>query len=940
MDGLCFSLIPGKDDEAMTAGEIRTTLENGTNDARQRAMKQLIVQVGNGEECSGALLMAVIRFVVPVSTDKILKKLVLLFFELLPKTNSVDGRLKQEMILVCNALRGDLQHPNEYVRGSTLRFLARIREHELLAPLVPSVRQCLEHKSAHVRKNAIFTLIHLFSNCHELVSDADAILLRLLEVECDDECQRASFLALSQINKEAARRWLLRVAEKDFFGLNPCLQRALLQFMRLDYAACTPVSLRSTYLRIMHESLTNSVNSVRWEAANAIIVVASNSSSSISSAVGALLSVADKDPAQTVKLTILNQIETISTLHKAACSEKISDFVQILQSCSDLLVKERCVSLILECCGAKNFSHVLGILKKELLKCSKEAFSVSSNYAVLLIDSLGRFLHQSDCSARVHDLFVDLLGEADLCESLVEAEKQIAVAERIISVLHGAASVISPSERIISAIFSAVRRLKAESALKEALWLISYLSGNSPDLALLSAEFLFELAGPLPMIEEEERYLSAQLESPKGVPMVGTSGSSKVLPDGSYAVETSIPNHTIASLAPSRRPHLREWLIEGRFGLVVVYASCLCKLLEYVPKSKIKAALAITSVLRFSATTHVSCKMDIESSDRLVSFVRLLLTKKEELQNFSLFVKSLPNRTAKRQQSARLRLPKSSDFTFRQLNAAIPDHVLLQTDPLQKNFNDAVSDSLEQESSHASSFSKIVQFTGYSDAIYAEAYVTSRQFDVVLDVLVVNQTAQSIGNLSFDFLTLGTVSLGSRPATINLLPHGYQSFTCTLRLKSTENALIFGTITYDKDGQSDGCVIPLNDLLIDVVDYVEPASCSLEQFNSFYVKFEWENKIVLKGEAGSLDAFLAFILKNTNFQCITPREKSMNETYLSACLYAKSVFDEDIVANLSLEFDRGSGLISGHIRMRSKETGIAYSLGERVSRLGYIVVPE
>ncbi len=33
-----------------------------------------------------------------------------------------DGRLLHEMILVCDAYRKDLQHPNEFIRGSTLRF--------------------------------------------------------------------------------------------------------------------------------------------------------------------------------------------------------------------------------------------------------------------------------------------------------------------------------------------------------------------------------------------------------------------------------------------------------------------------------------------------------------------------------------------------------------------------------------------------------------------------------------------------------------------------------------------------------------------------------------------------------------------------------------------------------------------------------------------------
>ena len=44
---------------------------------------------------------------------------------------------------VSNAIRNDLQHPNEYVCGMTLRFLCKLREPELLEPLLPPCRACL-----------------------------------------------------------------------------------------------------------------------------------------------------------------------------------------------------------------------------------------------------------------------------------------------------------------------------------------------------------------------------------------------------------------------------------------------------------------------------------------------------------------------------------------------------------------------------------------------------------------------------------------------------------------------------------------------------------------------------------------------------------------------------------------------------------------------------
>jgi hypothetical protein len=49
-------------------------------------------------------------------------------------------------ILICQNLRNNLQHPNEYIRGVTLRFLCRIHEEEIIEPLVPSILANLEHR--------------------------------------------------------------------------------------------------------------------------------------------------------------------------------------------------------------------------------------------------------------------------------------------------------------------------------------------------------------------------------------------------------------------------------------------------------------------------------------------------------------------------------------------------------------------------------------------------------------------------------------------------------------------------------------------------------------------------------------------------------------------------------------------------------------------------
>ena len=77
-------------------------LEHGTIAVKISTLKKVIHLILQGEKYPG-LLMTIIRFLLPTN-DHTLKKLLLIFWEIVPKTTG-DGKLLQEMILVCDAYR-------------------------------------------------------------------------------------------------------------------------------------------------------------------------------------------------------------------------------------------------------------------------------------------------------------------------------------------------------------------------------------------------------------------------------------------------------------------------------------------------------------------------------------------------------------------------------------------------------------------------------------------------------------------------------------------------------------------------------------------------------------------------------------------------------------------------------------------------------------------
>lgn len=127
----------------------------------------------------------------------------------------------------------DLQHANEYIRGNTLRFLCKLKEAELIEPLLSSTRACLEHRHAYVRKNAVFAISSIYTHSPSLIPDASELIATFLEGEADHTCKRNAFAALASINHDAALLYLSNVFE-GIPNAEELIQLVELEFIRKD----------------------------------------------------------------------------------------------------------------------------------------------------------------------------------------------------------------------------------------------------------------------------------------------------------------------------------------------------------------------------------------------------------------------------------------------------------------------------------------------------------------------------------------------------------------------------------------------------------------------------------------------------------------------------------------------------------------------------------
>ena len=87
--------------------------------------------------------------------------------------------------------------------------------------------------------------------------------------------------------------------------------------------------------------------------------------------------------------------------------------------------------------------------------------------------------------------------------------------------------------------------------------------------------------------------------------------------------------------------------------------------------------------------------------------------------------------------------------------------------------------------------------------------------------------------------------------------------------------------------------------------------------------------IIKLGPGRQRPAAVALCFVDTMLASVPPMTTGTSG-YLAANLYAKSVFGEDALVNLSVE-KQADGKLAGYIRIRSKTQGIALSLGDKIT---------
>ncbi|KAL4886553.1 Coatomer, beta subunit [Aspergillus karnatakaensis] len=917
--------------------ELKQQLEKGTDETKLETMRNIITIMLNGDPMP-QLLMHIIRFVMP-SKSKPLKKLLYFYYEICPKHDS-SGKLKQEMILVCNGIRNDLQHPNEYIRGNTLRFLCKLREPELIEPLLSSARSCLDHRHAYVRKSAVWAVASIFQHSESLIPDAPELIQAFLETESDGTCKRNAFAALMSISHQKALEYLASTFD-SIPNTDELLQLAELEFIRKDAVQNTQNKAR--YLRLIFDLLDASTSTVVYEAATSLTALTSNPVA-VKAAAGKLIELSIKEADNNVKLIVLDRVDQLRIRNEGVLDDLTMEILRVLSS-PDIDVRRKALGIALEMVSSKNVEEIVMLLKKELAKTVDEQYEKNSEYRQLLIQSIHNCaIKFSEIAASVVDLLMDFIADFNNNSAIDVISFVKEVVEKF------------PKLRasIVDRLVSTLSEVRAGKVYRGVLWVVGEYSLEERDIREAWKKIRASL-GEIPILASEQRLLDEVPEEsiPKDqINGHGKFSAPKVLADGTYATESALTSQSAAAarlqaVKAAQKPPLRQLILDGDYYLSTVLSSTLTKLVmrhsEVSQDSartnalRAEAMLIMISIIRVGQSPFVTAPIDEDSVDRIMTCVRSLAEFSERKELEATFLEDTRKaframvQVEDKKRAAKEAVEKAKSAV--QIDDAIPIRQFTKksgvegAEEIELDLAKATGGDSTVETV-SSKLSRVVQLTGFSDAVYAEAYVTVHQFDIVLDVLLVNQTVETLQNLSVEFATLGDLKVVERPSTHNLGPRDFLNVQATVKVSSTDTGVIFGNIVYDGASSTETHVVILNDIHADIMDYIQPAHCTETQFRTMWTEFEWENKVNINSKAKTLREFLKQLMESTNMACLTPEASLTGDCrFLSANLYARSVFGEDALANLSIEKEGDDGPVTGFVRIRSRSQGLALSLG-------------
>ncbi|KAK2195748.1 bifunctional Coatomer beta subunit [Babesia duncani] len=920
--------------------EIREKLESNNNKKKVKALEQTLLLLLRGEDVS-PLLMTIIRFVLPSNHHR-LKKLVHLFFQIfdLRKPN---GTLREESILVCNALRNDLCSPNEYVRGSVLRLLAKIGHWSIIQPMLSSIMENLNHGEPYVHKNALFCLTQIAKKfgTESIMGCLDSIE-RILVGEGAACAKVRAYKLLEILYPAMAAQYILSI-EATLLTAPPSLHLAILSsFFNLS---ATDAHVRTLMMRVVIMLQNTLDNSVRFAGGCVITRLQSAPIEARKAAASGLVKVLGECDLN-VKLIVLSKLNKLYSRSSSlgdlpnVVEAHVMDIVRALCS-SSRQVSTEVISLVLRCLNPQNVKDIIASFKREFEKADEmitHSSEQAAQFRIILIKAIrytcGLY---PEASGVVYDM---------LLEYLMHSQDKTAPD---VALFFKNLTEITPQLRndTISRLLKVLNGIENPNVLTICFWIIGeYTSSDS--VAGTSINSIYEFLAPFPLLETNK---SENVDQGRVVDSITTI----VHEDGTYGAhftESTLQNTSgLRSVITS----------DCNILLYCTVAQCMLKLASLVQKQELvaKATLVVGNLMQIIQLPE---NAHVHSHNRMQTILNLLVgllnnpSQTRELVDQWLeacrFKYAASNETNTLDMIGNVDAPLNLSFILGAVDSdewSLEEEAEIPIKPIEAFESDGPI--VPSGTRAVSTSSHLYQFTSVMDPVYIESTLDIVGSKVYVTLFCENRSEHILQNIRIELCAGEHLELVSTIPVFTLDRNGTFSSQIQFRIKSSSDDFICGHVYFDQSKSGIQECIMFNPIRVCMFDYILPSFMVPSDFRMCWGDLEWEKRVSLNAvKLGPLE-FMKVLLEHTHMTVVAPlppawlKEAAANAVdnwpafvttyidYLSNLeqmaplsqqnafcavnLFVRTIYDEEALANLNMVRDDNDNY-SGSLKIRSK----------------------
>ena len=928
---------------------------------KQDALKTVLGSMVNDDNYPEDLMINVIHHLTIVDDIKI-KKMLFLFWEVIDK-HKPDGTMKDEIILLCNGIRKDLDSPNEYIRGRTLRLLTKLPYKEILENVKAAVFDNIKHVHPYVRSNAIMCVLSFIDNFgvdivpDSLPDDLKEIILK----DTDTATRRNAYVLYSRISPMESLSLTQEIMENneiselgDLFAL--CIVENLRKLNKIF------PQKSSNFIHLLLELSVHKSHSVLFEIGSLLLEISSNPNV-VSSAVNILCSLLHEERDNNTLIIILKKLYNIKNRHGEILQEQILTFANLinlnyaveLRNLSFKLIDE----LITESTITQVFDKFMNIFT-QLNSVNESEFTIELKSSMLkcMLKNIIKF-------PKIDKIYILFVLEKNITfkKDKLFVYSQISTIKQLFTVYNKSEdenSILILNE-MLKKIIKLFEEIDQYEIMETCIWILANYSKDVP-LLQQSFDLILKNLGDLNFEFLEEELTLEKMDSDiiNNDSAKRTVTKTVILPDGTYGTVTEILD--VKEIKKQKEfKYLRKFILETSFYFSANLVSALTNIIFKMNKLKFdKFKIYYFNTLNIiCAILKMNSKLiykDPDNTNHIKMCLKFLLSNNNTIydewnsymQKYEKQLKLAQDQTKLEQELSNI---KSKDFknnqpddfiSFRHCKIYDPDNPDLGEDESDMNLinkqNVEINDELfNTNSSSRESDNKKRRFvevlSGTEDPLFVEAEVNIYTYDLSIEFTIKNKSKNALQNVSLQLFVPKEFSIIEKPPIFTLEPNETVHVRSSVKFTKTINAYIFGQISFN-NFKGENSFMHLSGLFIELLSTYKENISDLD-FRKNWSDYTWEHNVMIVSRKKKFSECVNELIKGLNMTLVSPKTIEMinDEFPFMVCnLYAKTKLGENALVNLSVERSKDNKII-GSCFIRSKTKDFMTGLGEKIKAL-------